>query len=89
MAMSGHTETKDEGEGYISETFLCNDCGGKYFLKVYTFSIRFKEVDFSDEMIYDKMEDERYMCGACRTTYSQKEVDDTLRQAKRRIRSRQ
>lgn len=87
--MAGATEGPGAKDQQLAETFLCNECGGKYFIKVYTFSIRFKEVDFSDDLIYDKLEDERYMCGECRATYSQVEVDDTLRQAKRRIRSRQ
>ncbi len=85
--MAGATGTRGAQDQQLSETFLCNECRGKYFIKVYTFSIRFKEVDFSDDLIYDKLEDERYMCGACRATYSQTEVEETLRRAKRRIRA--
>lgn len=73
----------------LTETFSCRQCGAEEFIRVYTFSIRFREVNFSEDPIYDKLEGERYRCASCGETYDPKEVEEVLRRAKRKIRDRE
>jgi len=62
----------------ILDFFVCDACSNKDFSIVYNFSLRFHGVNFSDDLIYDKIVEERYQCTACKKTFSQKEVADAL-----------
>ena len=55
-----------EGEqemDFMQDYFLCDSCQNKNFKQIYNFSIRFHGVNFSEDLIYDKLIDEIFQCG--------------------------
>ncbi|MFC1883710.1 hypothetical protein ACFL2O_02965 [Thermodesulfobacteriota bacterium] len=64
--------------GEIRDYFLCDSCQNKNFNLVYTFSIRFHGVNFSDDLIYDKIIEELYQCTHCQKTFTKEQVDKSL-----------
>jgi DNA-directed RNA polymerase subunit RPC12/RpoP len=68
----------------IQDFFLCENCSSKDFKLVYNFSIRFHKVNFSDELIYDRLAEEIYRCIKCDKTYSRKQVEDGLTEFKKK-----
>jgi transposase-like protein len=72
----------------ILDFFVCDACSNKDFSLVYNFCLRFHGVNFSDDLIYDKIIEERYQCTACKKTFTKKEVEEALsRLRKKRKRS--
>ncbi len=67
----------------IADYFLCENCSTKNFKLVYNFSIRFHGVNFSDELIYDRLTEEIYYCTNCGKTYTMKQIDDRLSEFKK------
>ncbi|MBW1723070.1 MAG: hypothetical protein JRH13_02080 [Deltaproteobacteria bacterium] len=61
----------------------CDDCGNKNFRPVYSFSIRFYGVNFSDELIYDKLTDESYQCTECGKIYTIGQIEEKLAEFKK------
>ncbi len=74
--------------GEIQDFFLCDACNNKDFNLVYNFSLRFHTVNFSDDLIYDKLIDERYQCTKCKKTFTKKEIEEGLSELKRRRKKR-
>lgn len=72
----------------IFDFFTCDACSNKDFKQVYRFGLRFHGVNFSDDLIYDEIVEERYECTACGKTFSKKEVDDALAAIRRRRKRR-
>ena len=70
----------------IEDFFLCDECENKDFKRIYNFSIRFHGVNFSDDLIYDKIVDERYQCTKCQKIFSIKEIEERLDAYKRKRR---
>lgn len=70
----------------IQDYFLCDNCQGMDFKVVYRFSLRFYNVNFSDELIYDRHQEEIYQCNHCGKSFTKKEVDKGLEELKRRRR---
>jgi DNA-directed RNA polymerase subunit RPC12/RpoP len=68
----------------INEFFECKECGGRDFLRIYHFSLRFHSVNFSDSLVYDRLVDEVYQCNNCKKTYSIDEIDEVLEAIKAR-----
>jgi len=62
----------------IIDYFVCDACSNKDFSLVYNFALRFHGVNFSDDLIYDRIVEERYQCTRCKKTFSRKEVEDAL-----------
>lgn len=68
----------DPGMESIRDYFECDKCGNRRFNLVYTFSLRFHGVNFSDQLIYDKIKEELYQCAECRKTFSRDEIEEGL-----------
>ncbi len=62
----------------IHDYFVCNGCANKDFKLVYNFSLRFHNVNFSDELIYDKSTDELYQCTSCGEIFTKKHIEAGL-----------
>ena len=62
----------------IHEFFQCSDCGGKDFIRIYNFSIRFHSVNFSDSLVYDRLIDEIYQCTSCKKRYAMDQISEGL-----------
>ena len=67
----------------VQDFFLCDSCGCKDFKLVYRFSLRFHGVNFSDDLIYDRLVEERYQCTNCQKTFTKKQIDDGLAELKK------
>ena len=77
--------------GEIRDYFLCDNCQSKNFSLVYTFSVRFHGVNFSDDLIYDRIIEEMYQCTNCDKVFSKKQVETALvelRKARKKARNR-
>ena len=69
--------------GDILDYFLCDNCDGKNFKLVYNFGLRFHGVNFSDDLIYDKIVGERFQCTKCEKTFSREEIESGLTQLRK------
>ena len=70
--------------GAIQDFFLCDACQNREFSIVYSFSLRFHRVNFADELIYDRLMEERFACTKCHKTFTKKEIEEGLGELKRR-----
>lgn len=66
----------------IYEYFLCDSCECKDFKRIYNFSLRFHGINFSDDLVYDRLTDEIYQCVKCQKTFSKEEVEEGLQKIK-------
>ena len=66
------------------EYFSCASCGHIRFSKEYVFSMEFKNVDFSDDPVYDRVTEEIYVCKGCKCRHkiSLGEIIERLREIK-------
>jgi len=62
----------------FQEYFLCDDCRNKDFAQIYHFSIRFYSVNFSDELVYERLTEELYQCTGCKKIFTREQIDKTL-----------
>ncbi|MFO7598354.1 MAG: hypothetical protein R6X27_00920 [Candidatus Desulfacyla sp.] len=62
----------------ILDFFVCDACSNKDFNLIYNFCLRFHGVNFSDDLIYDKIIEERYQCTSCKKTFTKKQVEEAL-----------
>jgi hypothetical protein len=58
--------------------FLCDGCRNKHFTRIHSFSIRFYGVNFSDDLIYDKLTEELFQCTTCGKTFTKQQIEDAL-----------
>ena len=68
----------------IQDYFLCDDCQNKDFKLIYSFKIEFHGVNFSEDLIYDKVTDELYQCTKCKKTFTSDQVDGVLNAIKQK-----
>ena len=68
----------------MQDYFVCDSCGNRDFTRIYNFSIRFYTVNFSDELVYDRLTDEIYQCTKCNKTFTREEIDGVLAGFKKR-----
>lgn len=66
--------------------FLCDKCQNKNFTRIHSFSIRFYGVNFSDDLIYDKLTDELFQCTQCGKTFTKEQIEDVLAEFKKKRR---
>ena len=71
----------------VVEFFECDQCNNKNFELVYSFSLRFHRVNFADELIYDKIQEEKYRCTNCGKTFTKQDIEKGLDDIKRKYRS--
>lgn len=72
----------------IRDYFLCDSCANKHFKRIYNFSVRFHGVNFSDDLIYDKLIEETYQCTKCQKIFSKTHVEEGLNELKKKHRGR-
>jgi ribosomal protein L37AE/L43A len=63
---------------YVQDYFSCSNCNNRDFKLIYNFSIRFYGVNFSDDLIYDRLTDEIYQCTKCSKTFTKPEIEEAL-----------
>ncbi len=69
---------EEAGMEEVQDYFLCDSCGNSEFVPVYSFSLRFHGVNFSDSLIYDEVVCEEYQCTKCRKNFSKKVIENGL-----------
>jgi len=62
----------------IFDFFICESCSNKDFKLIYNFCLRFHGVNFSDNLIYDKLIEKKYQCTKCQKTYTMEEIEEGL-----------
>ena len=72
----------------IEDYFLCDGCQNKDFKLIYNFKIKFHGVNFSEDLIYDKLTDELFQCTKCKKTYTRDQVDSLLNEIKKKRRGK-
>jgi len=72
----------------IQDYFLCDSCSNKDFRLVYNFSLRFHGVNFADDLIYDRLQEEIYECTKCKKAFTSQEIEEGLNKLKKRRRRR-
>jgi hypothetical protein len=73
----------------IHEYFLCDACECKDFNLIYNFSLRFHGVNFSDDLVYDRITDEVYQCANCNKTFTKDQVEEGLQAIKIKNKNRE
>jgi hypothetical protein len=66
----------------IHEYFLCDACEGKDFKRIYNFSLKFHGVNFSDDLVYDRITDEIYQCANCKKTFTNDQIEEGIQAIK-------
>lgn len=69
---------------FTRDYFLCDSCQNKEFTRIYSFSILFHGVNFSDELIYDESTDEIYRCMKCNKTFTRDQIEERLTELRKR-----
>jgi hypothetical protein len=64
--------------GDIGDYFLCDNCETKDLKVVYNFSLKFRRVNFSDDLIYDELTEKIYQCTNCQKTYTRQQIEERL-----------
>ena len=72
----------------IQHYVLCDGCQNKDFKLIYNFKIQFHGVNFSEDLIYDKLIDELYQCTKCKKTFTRDQVEGVLNEIKQRRKRR-
>ena len=67
---------------FVEDHFLCGKCQNRNFKRIYSFSIRFHGVNFSDDLIYEKRTEETYQCTECARTYTNEQIREKLEELK-------
>ena len=62
----------------VQDYFLGDDCANKDFQLVFNFSLRFHGVNFSHDLIYDELIDERYQCTKCKKIFTKNQIEEGL-----------
>ena len=62
----------------IHEYLYCDGCQNREFTRTYTFSIRFHGINFSEELIYDRVNEEIYQCVKCNKRFSIDQIEEGL-----------
>ena len=63
----------------IKDYFLCDKCSNKNFLRIYNFSVHFRRVNFSDDLIYDEVTEVTYQCTHCKKNFTRHQIEKSLK----------
>ena len=61
-----------------TKDFVCKSCKSADFNKIYNFSVDFKNVNFSDSLIYDINPKCVYVCIECGERYSYEYIQESI-----------
>jgi len=74
---------------YIQDFFSCDACENRDFKRIYNFSLRFHRINFSDDLVYDRLIDETYQCTKCLKTFSIDQIEEGLAKIKKKYRNKE
>lgn len=64
----------------IKDYLLCDSCKNKNFIRICNFSVQFRKVNFSDDVIYDEVTEELYQCTHCQKTFLKHQIEARLKE---------
>ncbi len=64
----------------IKDYFLCDKCKNKNFIRIHNFSVQFRRVNFSDDLLYDEITVEMFQCTHCKKTFSKHQIKTELKE---------
>jgi len=70
----------------LRDYFRCDVCANKNFKTIYSFSLRFHEVNFARDLIYDKLVDEMYQCTQCKKIFTREQIEAGLAEFRKKRR---
>jgi len=73
----------------IHEYFLCDACECKDFKLIYNFSLRFHGVNFSDDLVYDRITEEIYQCANCKKSFTKEQIEEGIQAIKIKNKNRE
>ena len=73
---------------YIHEFFSCDECDNRDFIRIYNFSLRFHGINFSDDLVYDRLTNEVYQCTKCKKTFSTDQIESKLAEIRKRYKNK-
>jgi hypothetical protein len=62
----------------VVDYFVCDSCSNKDFVPIHNFGVRFHGVNFSEELIYDKISEEKFQCTECLKVFSRVDIEAGL-----------
>ena len=62
--------------------FLCDECNNKNFILIYNFSVNFRKVNFSDNLIRDEVIEKIFQCTHCQKTFNETQIKTKLNEIK-------
>lgn len=74
---------------YIQDFFSCDACENRDFKRIYNFSLRFHRINFSDDLVYDRLIDETYQCTKCLKTFSIDQIEEGLAKIKKKYKNKE
>ncbi len=72
----------------IRDYFVCDSCSNKDFKLVYNFSLRYRGVNFSDDLMYQRLREEKYECTGCKKAFTRQQIEEGLGELKRKRKRR-
>ena len=73
---------------FTEDFFLCDSCQNKDFKRIYNFSLRFHSINFSDDLVYDRLIDEIYQCTKCQKTFTKDQIEEVLVKFKKKYKNK-
>jgi len=64
----------------IKDYFSCDKCKNKDFIRIHNFSVQFRRVNFSDDLLYDEVTGELFQCTHCKKTFSRHQIKAELKE---------
>jgi DNA-directed RNA polymerase subunit RPC12/RpoP len=64
----------------VKDYIVCDKCNNKNFIRISNFSVLFRRVNFSDDVIYDEIVEELYQCTHCQKTFSKHQIEARLKE---------
>lgn len=71
------------GMDRIQDYFECDGCRSRDFTRIYRFSMKFYTVNFSDDLVYDRLTEELFQCTRCHKQFTQEQIEATLAEFKK------
>lgn len=72
----------------IRDYFVCDSCENKDFRLIYNFSLQFHKVNFSGDLMYDRLTEEIYECTECKRAFTKQQIEEGLSELKKRRKKR-
>jgi hypothetical protein len=63
---------------------VCDNCANNTFKLVYSYALEFHPVNFSEDLIYDRIKEETYQCTKCEKAFTKEQIETGLAEIKKK-----